>query len=118
MVLDFLAVDKFDFTRKIAKKNFSEKLVKMWSFVKIDFFDKNLTFRIVVTILRAKRALFTFNFRAKNRHFCIDTISANFGAKIQTRHFLSFFQTPCLDSGHSFHGLLWFSLFSRRDAPR
>ena len=34
-VLDFLAVDNFDFTRKIAKKNLGEKLVKMlrfWTF--------------------------------------------------------------------------------------
>ena len=43
--LDFLAVDSFDFTRKIVKKNLGEKLVKMF-FVKIDFLDKNLTFRI------------------------------------------------------------------------
>ena len=28
-VLDFLAVDNFDFTRKIVKKNLGEKLVKM-----------------------------------------------------------------------------------------
>ena len=39
MVLDFLAVDKFDFTRKIVKK--------IWGFFKIEFLDKNLTFRIV-----------------------------------------------------------------------
>ena len=30
MVLDFLAVDNFDFTRKIVKKNLGEKLVKMF----------------------------------------------------------------------------------------
>ena len=41
MVKDFLAVDNFDFTRKMAKKNLGEKLVK------IEFLDKNLTFRIV-----------------------------------------------------------------------
>ena len=29
VVLDFLAVDNFDFTRKIVKKNLDEKLVKM-----------------------------------------------------------------------------------------
>ena len=29
MILDFLAVDYFDFTRKIVKKNLGEKLVKM-----------------------------------------------------------------------------------------
>ena len=32
VVLDFLAVDNFDFTRKIVKKLFSEKLVKMLEF--------------------------------------------------------------------------------------
>ena len=31
-VLDFLAVDNFDFTRKIAKKMLGEKLVKMSGF--------------------------------------------------------------------------------------
>ena len=32
VVLDFLAVDNFDFTRKIVKKNLDEKLVKMLRF--------------------------------------------------------------------------------------
>ena len=41
VVLDFLAVDNFDL------KIFGEKLVKMLGFVKIEFLDKNLTFRIV-----------------------------------------------------------------------
>ena len=36
MVLDFLAVDNFDFTRKIGKKNLSEKLVKIFG-QKFDF---------------------------------------------------------------------------------
>ena len=47
MVLDFLAVDNFNFTRKIVKKIWDEKLEKRWGFVKIEFLDKNLTFRIV-----------------------------------------------------------------------
>ena len=34
MVLDFLAVDNFDFTRKNFKKNSGEKLVKMLGFCK------------------------------------------------------------------------------------
>ena len=42
VVLDFLAVDNFDFTRKIVKKIWW----KCWGFVKIEFLDKNLTFRI------------------------------------------------------------------------
>ena len=46
MVLDFLAVDNFDFTRKIVKKNLVEKLVK------IEFLDKNLTFRIVCILMK------------------------------------------------------------------
>ena len=32
MVLDFLAVDNFDFTRKIVNKNLGEKLVMMLGF--------------------------------------------------------------------------------------
>ena len=51
MVLDFLAVDSFDFTRKIVKKIWGEKLVKIWGLVKTEFLDKNLTFRIVCTVL-------------------------------------------------------------------
>ena len=48
MVLDFVAVDNFDFTRKIVKKIWGEKLVKMLGgIVKIEFLDKKLTFRIV-----------------------------------------------------------------------
>ena len=35
------------FTRKIVKTILGEKLVKMLGFVKIEFLDKNLTFRIV-----------------------------------------------------------------------
>ena len=50
MVLDFLAVDNFDFTRKIVKKNLGEKLVKMLGFIKIEILDNNLTFRIVCRI--------------------------------------------------------------------
>ncbi len=48
VVLDFLAVDNFDFTRKIAKKKFGMKNSrKCWGFFKIEFLDKNLTFRTV-----------------------------------------------------------------------
>ena len=54
MVLYFLAVDNFDFTRKIVKKNLGEKLVKMLGFVKIQFLDKNLTFRILCQIKKKK----------------------------------------------------------------
>ena len=38
-----LAVDNFDFTRKMVKKNLGEKLVKCWGFagfVKIEFLDE------------------------------------------------------------------------------
>ena len=44
MVLDFLAVDNFDFTRKIVQKKFGEKLVKMLGFVKIGFFGQKIDF--------------------------------------------------------------------------
>ena len=47
VVLDLLAVDNFDFTRKIVKKNLGEKLVKMLGFCQNWILDKNLTFRIV-----------------------------------------------------------------------
>ena len=47
MVLDFLAVDNFDFNRKIVKKIWVKNSWKCWGFVKIEFLDKNLTFRIV-----------------------------------------------------------------------
>ena len=48
VILDFLAVDNFDFTRKIVKKKIGVKnLWKCWGFVKMKFLDKNLTFRIV-----------------------------------------------------------------------
>ena len=47
-VLDFLAVDNFDFMRKIVKKYWLKNSWKCWGFfVKIEFLDKNLTFRIV-----------------------------------------------------------------------
>ena len=48
VVLDFLADDNFDFTRKIVKKKFGWKTREnVGGFVKIEFLDKNLTFRIV-----------------------------------------------------------------------
>ena len=48
MVLDFLAVDHFDFTRKIVKKISGEKLVKMWGFCQNWIFGQKFDyFRIV-----------------------------------------------------------------------
>ena len=42
VVLDFLAIDNFDFTRKIVKKIWGEKLVKMLGFLsKFNFWTKN-----------------------------------------------------------------------------
>ena len=46
-VLDFLAVDNFDFTRKIVKKILVKNSWKCYGFVKIEFSDKNLARRIV-----------------------------------------------------------------------
>ena len=43
-VLEFLAVDNFDFTRKIVKNILGEIVGVL---VKIEILDKNLTFRIV-----------------------------------------------------------------------
>ena len=44
VVLDFLAVDNFDFTRKITKKNLGEKLVKMFGFCQNWIFGQKFDF--------------------------------------------------------------------------
>ena len=44
VILNFLTVDKFDFTRKIVKKFLGEKLVKMLGFCQFEFLDKKLLF--------------------------------------------------------------------------
>ena len=44
VVLAFLAVDNFDFTRKIVKKNLAEKLVKMLGFCQIWIFGQKFDF--------------------------------------------------------------------------
>ena len=44
MVLDFLAVDNFDFTRKIVKKKLGEKLVKMLGFCQNRIFGQKFDF--------------------------------------------------------------------------
>ena len=44
MVLDFLAVDNFDFTRKIAKKILDEKNVKMLGFCQNWIFGQKFDF--------------------------------------------------------------------------
>ena len=69
---DFLAVDNFDFTRKIVKKKFGVKNSwKCWGFVKIEFLDNYLTFRIVC---QCEFILFkSINFRAKSL-LCISYI--------------------------------------------
>ena len=44
MVLDFLAVDNFDFTRKIVKKIWGKKLVKMLGFCQHWIFGQKFDF--------------------------------------------------------------------------
>ena len=44
VVLDFLAVDNFDFTRKIVRKNLGEKLVKMLGFCQNWIFGQKFDF--------------------------------------------------------------------------
>ena len=44
MVLGFLAVDNFEITRKIVKKNLGEKLVKMLRFCQNWFFGQKFDF--------------------------------------------------------------------------
>ena len=58
VVLDFLAVDNFDFTRKIVKKIWGEKLVKMSGFCQNWIFGQKFDFSNSVTILEL------FNFKA------------------------------------------------------
>ena len=69
VVLDILAVDNFDFEiKKCQRKCWVKNSWKCWGFVKIEFLDKNLTFRIVCD----SESTFTYkvkylNFRAKNQ---------------------------------------------------
>ena len=58
VVLDFLAVDNFDFTRKIVKKIWVKNSWKCRGFVKIEFLDINLTFRIVCEANEARYICF------------------------------------------------------------
>ena len=44
VVLDFLAIDNFDFTRKIVKKFLGEKLVKMLGFCQNWIFGQKIDF--------------------------------------------------------------------------
>ena len=59
MVLDFLAVDNFDITRKNVKKEIGGKTrenVGVWSkLVKIDFLDKNIQLRLVPATIKLLR---------------------------------------------------------------
>ena len=50
MVLDFLAIDNFDFTRKIVKKILDEKLVKMLGFCQNGIFGQKFDFSNSVKI--------------------------------------------------------------------
>ena len=69
VVLDFLAVGNFDFTRKIVKKIWVKNSWKCWVFVKIGFSDKTLTFRIV--------CFSGSNFSNKKRKLCLIVIAIN-----------------------------------------
>ena len=58
MVLDFLAVDNFDFKRKNIKKKLGEKLVKMLGFCRNLIFGQKFDF---------SNSVYNLNFRAKNK---------------------------------------------------
>ena len=66
MVLDFLAVDNFDFTRKIVKKNLGGKLVKMLGFCQNSIFGQKFDFSNSVllynkiTLLRKRKSFNQF----------------------------------------------------------
>ena len=69
MVLDILAVDNFDFTRKIVKKDLGEKLVKMLGVLsKLNFWTK-FDFSNSVTMRRSKHFNVQHaNIRPNNKH--------------------------------------------------
>ena len=55
---DFLAIDNFDITRKIVKKNLGEKLVKMLGFCQNIFFGQKFDFLNSVPIFLKKPIFF------------------------------------------------------------
>ena len=83
VVLDFLAVDIFDFTRKIVKKIWVKNLWKCLGFVKIEFLDKNLTFRIVCSIFFVFAVFATF--------LCVYAISVFLYHFFVLRNFFAFY---------------------------
>ena len=72
MVLDFLAVDNFDFTRKNVQKIFGEKLVKMFGFCQNWIFGEKFDFLNSVSYIHSSLAslgLLLLMSRAKLRTF-------------------------------------------------
>ena len=57
VVLEFLAADNFDFTRKIVKKNLDEKLVKMLGYCQNWILDKKWRFWTVCTNIYLEKKL-------------------------------------------------------------
>ena len=60
VVLDFLAVNNFDFTKKIVKKFWVKNSWNCWGFVKIEFLDKKIDFYNSVASEK-KKATFQVN---------------------------------------------------------
>ena len=71
MVLVFLAVDNFDFTRKIVKKKLGEKLVKMLGFCQNYIFGQKFDFsNSVLHSLEIKRS-WSFPFQGKKNQITL-----------------------------------------------
>ena len=66
VVLDSLAVDNFDFTRKISKKKFGEKLVKMLGFCQNWIFGQKDFYHSVLAMLWNETFLSYFQTLCKN----------------------------------------------------
>ena len=60
VVLDFLAVDNFDFTRKIVKNILGEKLVKMLGFCQNSIFGQQFDFSNSVEMLERREMKISF----------------------------------------------------------
>ena len=72
MVLDFLAVDNFDFTRKIVKNNLAQKLVKMLGFCQNWIFGQKLDFLNSVS--------------SRRDHRIVESLELNWGKKRDWPH--------------------------------
>ena len=83
VVLHFLAVDNFDFTRKIVKKNSGEKLVKMLGFCPNWIFGQKFDFSnsVVPTILLKRLTSHFFWLSRSSKKFICGKMTIRMGLK-------------------------------------